>query len=79
MAKEPENSVLSIQLDDDDNEWSEKNRKWSENDFDFYKKYSSTNILGWFLCFNGISIFVEEQQWHYLTHSWMDKEVYTFP
>ena len=32
--------------------------------------------------FNGISIkaiLLEEQQWYYLTHSWEDKGVHTFP
>ena len=45
--------------------------------------------IAWFLCFNGISslfrlfnakaIFLEEQRWYYLTHSWEDKGVHTFP
>ena len=47
------------------------------------------NGLVRFLLFNGIYInlcglfntkviFVEEQQWYYLTNSWEDKEVHTF-
>ena len=45
--------------------------------------------LVWFGLFNGISTFVgylnakailiEEQQWYYLTHSWEDKGIHTFP
>ena len=45
--------------------------------------------LVWFLCFNGIStlfrlfnaksILLEEQLCYYLTHSWEDKGVHTFP
>ena len=45
--------------------------------------------LVWFICFNGIStlfrlfnakaIFLEEQRWYYLTHSWEDKGIHTFP
>ena len=45
--------------------------------------------LVWFLSFNGIStlfrlfnakaILLEEQYWYYLTHSWEDKGVHTFP
>ena len=45
--------------------------------------------LVWFLCFNGIStlcrlfnakaILLEEHLWYYLTHSWEDKGVHTFP
>ena len=29
--------------------------------------------------FNAKAILLEEQQWHYLTHSWKDKGVPTFP
>ena len=29
--------------------------------------------------FDPKAIFLEEQQWCYLTHSWEDKGVYTFP
>ena len=32
-----------------------------------------------FRLFNAKSILLEEQQWHYLTHSWEDKGVHTFP
>ena len=28
---------------------------------------------------NAKAIFLEEQQWYYLTHSWEDKGVHTFP
>ena len=42
----------------------------------------------WFLClmayqqcrlFNANAILLEEQLWYYLTHSWEDKRVHTFP
>ena len=41
-------------------------------------------MVGLISLFNGISTFVgylmpEEQQWYYLTHSWEDKGVHTFP
>ena len=47
-------------------------------------------VLVWFglfaewhinLCrlFNAKAIFLEEQQWYHLTHSWEDKGVHTFP
>ena len=29
--------------------------------------------------FNAKAIFLEEQYWYYLTHSWEDKGVHTFP
>ena len=29
--------------------------------------------------FNARTILLEEQQWYYLTHSWEDKGVHTFP
>ena len=32
-----------------------------------------------FRLFNAKAIFLEEQQWYYLTHSWEDKGVHTFP
>ena len=32
-----------------------------------------------FRLFNAKSILLEEQQWYYLTHSWEDKGVHTFP
>ena len=44
--------------------------------------------LVWFLClmayqlfklFNAKAILLEEQLWYYLTHSWEDKGVHTFP
>ena len=44
--------------------------------------------LVWFLClmayqpcwlFNAKVIILEEQWWYYLTHSWEDKGVHTFP
>ena len=31
------------------------------------------------MLFNAKPIHPEEQQWYYLTHSWEDKGVYTFP
>ena len=50
-----------------------------------YKRTESSSVL--FLSFNGIStivsnakaIFIEDQQWYYLTHSWRYKGVHTFP
>ena len=32
-----------------------------------------------FRLFNAKAILLEEQQWYYLTQSWEDKGVYTFP
>ena len=32
-----------------------------------------------FMLFNAKAIFQEEQLWYYLTHSWEDKGVHTFP
>ena len=32
-----------------------------------------------FRLFNAEAILLEEQYWYYLTHSWEDKGVYTFP
>ena len=32
-----------------------------------------------FRLFNAKPILLEEQQWYYLTHSWEDKGVHTFP
>ena len=29
--------------------------------------------------FNAKTIFVDKQQWYYLTHNWADEEVHTFP
>ena len=46
------------------------------------------NSLVWLLClmayqpfrlFNAKAILLEEQLWYYLTHSWEDKGVHTFP
>ena len=47
------------------------------------------DVLVWFLClmayktffrlFNAKAILLEEQLWYYLTHSWEDKEIHTFP
>ena len=31
------------------------------------------------MLFNAKAILLEEEQWYYLTHSWEDKEVHTFP
>ena len=31
------------------------------------------------MLFNAKAILLEEQQWYYLTHSWEDKRVHTFP
>ena len=55
--------------------------------FPLGKTFSSW--FGWVSLFNGIStlfrlfnaktILLEEQQWYYLTHSWEDKGVHTFP
>ena len=38
--------------------------------------YWHINLCG---LFNAKAIIIEEQQWYYLTHSWEDKGVYTFP
>ena len=56
--------------------------------FQFFFNYSWFGFFGFFV-FNGIStlfrlsnakaIFLEEQQWYYLTHSWEDKRAHTFP
>ena len=31
------------------------------------------------MLFNAKAILLEEQKWYYLTHSWVDKRVHTFP
>ena len=56
----------------------------------FFLLFSLCVCLVWFcffvewhinLCrlFNANAILLEEQQWYYLTHSWEDKGVHTFP
>ena len=52
-------------------------------------EYLNAVYSDWFLWINGIStpcrlfnakaILLEEQYWYYLTHSWEDKGVHTFP
>ena len=46
------------------------------------QKFNSQWVL-WFGFFRGLfyakAILLEEQQWYYLTHSWEDKLVHTFP
>ena len=39
-------------------------------------------VLVWFLCLMAYQLllgYLEEQWWYYLTHSWEDKRVHTFP
>ncbi len=43
---------------------------WPSADYDGQDLFNSFIAKG---------IFVEEQLWYYLTHSWEDKEVHTFP
>ena len=41
--------------------------------------YLFNGISTLFRLFNAKAILLEEQQWYYLTHSWEDKGVHTFP
>ena len=73
------NRIVSVKQRDENNWLCKQNINIKQN----YQQYGLVSLFNGistlFRLFNVKAILIEEQQWYYLTHSWEDKGVHTFP